>query len=210
MIPIESISNEQSNAMPRNMGVWHPAWTPLMAPPQEATPTALAKSGSAENNPKGNQEQKDEFGKDGREPAQVFISSNTKAEKSATYSPASLNATSKISADSGRSEEDEDFIKRLEERDQKVKTHEMAHAAALGPYAGGIQYTYQVGPDGRAYAVGGSTQVNMSRESDPAADFFKSQTIMRAAMAAGDPSNADMTVAAKAAQQAQNAARLLG
>ncbi len=105
------------------------------------------------------------------------------------------------------SKEDEDFLQRLKERDQEVRTHEQTHAAVLGPYAGAIQYHYQVGPDGRAYAIGGSIEVDMSREANPAADFLKAQTIARAAISAGDPSHADMAVAAQALDQARDAAQ---
>jgi hypothetical protein len=100
---------------------------------------------------------------------------------------------------------DEELLRRLRQRDQEVRRHEQKHAAALGPYAGQIRYHYQMGPDGRAYAIGGSTEVYVGNEATPEATARKARTIHRAAMAGGEPSPADMQVAMQARQMAQQA-----
>ncbi|OGV41847.1 MAG: hypothetical protein A2X46_13795 [Lentisphaerae bacterium GWF2_57_35] len=102
------------------------------------------------------------------------------------------------------SEEDKDLIRRLQARDAEVRSHEMRHVAALGPYAGSMHFDYQVGPDGRAYAIGGTTEVRNTGSSDPKASAQRARIIRQAAMAGGDPSHADMSVAASATQTEQS------
>jgi hypothetical protein len=50
-------------------------------------------------------------------------------------------------------------LAKLQQRDQQVRQEEKAHAAVAGDLAGPISYSYQRGPDGRQYAVGGSVGV---------------------------------------------------
>lgn len=105
------------------------------------------------------------------------------------------------------SPEEKEMIEKLRARDAQVRKHEQAHLMAAGQHAlGGAQYTYQVGPDGRRYAVGGEVQVDMSPiNGDPEATLMKAQQLQRAALAPIDPSAADRNVAAAAAQMAQEA-----
>lgn len=100
---------------------------------------------------------------------------------------------------------------RLEARDALVRGHEAAHMTAAGPQARGpAQYTYQAGPDGKNYAIGGS--VNISIVSSPMNDedaARQAQTAARAAGAVGDMSLADAQVATRAGEisaQARNRA----
>ena len=54
------------------------------------------------------------------------------------------------------SQEDQQEVEELKERDREVRAHEHAHIAAAGPYSsGGIQFEYERGPDGRRYAYRG-------------------------------------------------------
>ncbi len=97
------------------------------------------------------------------------------------------------------SEEDEELVRDLQARDREVRAHEAAHAAAGGAYAGAPTYTYQRGPDGRQYAVGGSVSIDTSPvQGDPAATIQKAQQIKRAALAPAEPSAQDRSVAAAA------------
>jgi hypothetical protein len=108
----------------------------------------------------------------------------------------------------------------LRQRDQEVRLHEHAHLLAAGPYAKGApSYTYQTGPDGQRYAVGGEVPIDLSAvPGDPQATLQKALMIRRAALAPSDPSATDQAVAAQAtalaaqAQQdlreAQNLSRL--
>ena len=101
--------------------------------------------------------------------------------------------------------EEEDLVNRLRQRDAEVRRHELSHASALGADAGIVRYTYQIGPDGRSYAIGGSTEVDMGPESTDAATRAKAQRIRAAAMAVSEPSSADVAVASQAAQMERNA-----
>lgn len=95
----------------------------------------------------------------------------------------------------------------LKVRDREVKTHEQAHLSAAGGLAsGGANYTYQLGPDGTRYAVGGEVQIDTSAaQGDPAATLRKADLIRRAALAPAQPSVQDRSVAAQAAAMATQA-----
>lgn len=109
----------------------------------------------------------------------------------------------------GKSEltdEEIEQIRNLEQRDNEVRRHEQAHAAAAGPHArGGPRFEYQNGPDGRQYAVGGEVSIDTSAAETPEATIAKAQQIRRAATAPAEPSSQDRAVAAKAAQLEQKA-----
>lgn len=100
---------------------------------------------------------------------------------------------------SGMTEAEQVQLEDLKKRDAEVRQHEQGHMAMLGGYAiGGPMFTYQAGPDGRAYAVGGSVNVDMSSTGSDAADSAKALRIRAAASGVGDMSAADMSVAAQA------------
>lgn len=90
-------------------------------------------------------------------------------------------------------------VQQLRSRDTEVRTHEQAHLAAAGQYAaGGPSFSYQTGPDGQRYAVGGSVPIDIGEESTPAATIQKMRTVKRAALAPANPSAADRQIAAQA------------
>lgn len=99
------------------------------------------------------------------------------------------------------------MIQELQARDREVRAHEGAHVAAGGNLViSGPSYTYQRGPDGRAYAIGGKVQLDVSEVADdPEASLQKSEQIRRAALAPMDPSPQDIKVAASAGQMAARA-----
>lgn len=96
-------------------------------------------------------------------------------------------------------------IDNLKKTDSKTRSHEAAHIAAGGGLVrGGANYSYQKGPDGKSYAVGGEVQIDISPEKDPDDTIQKMNRVRSAAMAPADPSGQDRQVASKAAQiQAQ-------
>lgn len=97
-------------------------------------------------------------------------------------------------------------IRQLKSRDTEVKAHEAAHAAVGGQLAGSPSYTYQRGPDGVRYAVGGEVPIDVSKvPGNPQATLEKMQLVQRAALAPAEPSTQDRRVAALAAQQASEA-----
>lgn len=92
-------------------------------------------------------------------------------------------------------------IRRLQQRDQQVKAHELAHIAASGGLAqGGPSYVYQRGPDGQNYAIGGEVSIDTAEGKTPEQTIEKAQLIRRAALAPADPSSQDRSIAALATQ----------
>ena len=97
------------------------------------------------------------------------------------------------------SESEERQVRKLQKRDREVRAHEHAHmAAGAGVVQGGASFTYQRGPDGRNYAVGGEVKIDTSSESDPDDTIRKMQQVKRAALAPAEPSGTDRAVAAQA------------
>jgi hypothetical protein len=91
-------------------------------------------------------------------------------------------------------------------RDQDVRTHEQAHAAVGGQYAGAPTYAYERGPDGKRYAVGGEVGIDAGPiANDPEATLRKMEVVIRAALAPAEPSAQDRQVAAQAQAQMSEA-----
>ncbi len=91
-------------------------------------------------------------------------------------------------------------LTQLKARDAQVRAHEAAHMAAGGRYiTGGASYTYERGPDGGEYAVGGEVGIDTSPvPGNPEETAQKMRTVRAAALAPIDPSAADLSVAAAA------------
>lgn len=98
--------------------------------------------------------------------------------------------------------EQQKTVNQLKARDQEVRAHEAAHLAAAGGIAhSGANFTYQRGPDGQLYAVGGEVSIDASAiPGDPEATIRKAAQIRRAALAPAMPSAQDLSVASGAAQ----------
>ncbi len=99
-------------------------------------------------------------------------------------------------------EKEQAEIQRLKERDAEVKKHEEAHKrAASGIFTVGPRYEFEVGPDGKRYAVSGDVQIDVAEvHGNPEATIKKAQQIRRAALAPTEPSVQDKIIAAKATQ----------
>ncbi len=93
-------------------------------------------------------------------------------------------------------------IEELKRRDTEVRAHEQAHKSAAGNLVkGGANFSFETGPDGKRYAVGGEVSIDTSTvEGDPQATLAKAQQIKRAANAPAQPSAQDRSVAAQASQ----------
>ena len=99
------------------------------------------------------------------------------------------------------SQEEQQEIQRLKQRDTEVRQHEQAHIAVAGAYArGGANFSYTRGPDGRMYATGGEVSIDVSSERTPEATIAKARTVRAAALAPANPSAQDLGVAAAAVQ----------
>ncbi|MEA2119776.1 putative metalloprotease CJM1_0395 family protein [Halovibrio sp. HP20-50] len=93
------------------------------------------------------------------------------------------------------------LLDQLKQTDREVRQHEMAHQTVGGAYTGGASYEYEVGPDGKRYAVAGEVPIDYGPvPNDPQATIEKMQTVIAAAMAPADPSPTDYQVAAQARQ----------
>ncbi len=101
---------------------------------------------------------------------------------------------------------EQQLISQLAARDREVRAHEDAHRSAAGAYFRGLSLTYQRGPDGVRYAVGGEVQIDRSPvPGNPEATLRKMETVQRAALAPAQPSAQDQRVAAEAAATAAQA-----
>ncbi|TVQ95891.1 MAG: hypothetical protein EA399_16885 [Desulfovibrionales bacterium] len=112
------------------------------------------------------------------------------------------NAIQAVPDESELSSEDRQVLEQLRQRDAEVRAHEQAHVAAGGQYVtSGASYTYETGPDGRQYAVGGEVSIDTSPvPGNPEQTEQKAQTIRRAALAPASPSAQDVKVATSASQ----------
>ncbi|PHV11706.1 catalase [Chitinimonas sp. BJB300] len=127
-----------------------------------------------------------------------------------TTSSASVSTNGKAQSgkknDTDLSEEEIAQVRQLQARDRAVRQHELAHMSAAGGLAtSGPSYTYQRGPDGVNYAIGGEVSIDVSPGRTPAETLEKAKTIERAALAPKDPSGADRAVAAQARNLALSA-----
>ncbi len=118
----------------------------------------------------------------------VSKNDNNKTDKKNSNNPNELTEAQK-----------EQIIK-LQQRDTHVRAHEAAHLAAGGSVvSGGANYTYQKGPDGKMYAVGGEVPIHVTKGSNPKETLAMARQLRAAALAPSDPSPQDLKVAASAA-----------
>ncbi len=113
------------------------------------------------------------------------LSSNSEKEKK------ELNTPNKFTPDEER------MIRDLQTRDTEVKAHEAAHKSG-GASTGAASYTYQQGPDGRMYAIGGEVSVSMKGGATPQETIANAQAVIASAMAPANPSPQDYAVASSA------------
>lgn len=95
------------------------------------------------------------------------------------------------------SEDEKRLVADLQSRDAEVRAHEAAHQSG-GASTGGASYTYQKGPDGKMYAIGGEVSVSFSTGSTPQETIANAQAVIASALAPADPSAQDMAVASSA------------
>jgi len=100
------------------------------------------------------------------------------------------------------SDQDLEIVTKLASRDREVRSHELAHLSVGGQFVSAPQFSYERGPDGRNYAVGGEVSIDTSIiAGDPEASIRKLEQVRRAALAPAEPSSQDRSVAAQAAQK---------
>ena len=112
------------------------------------------------------------------------------------------SGTAPQSGSDGLTEAEEEQVRELKARDTEVRRHEEAHARVGGQYAGQPTYSFQTGPDGKRYAVGGEVSIDIAPiPDDPQATIAKMDVVIAAALAPAEPSGQDRKVAAQAARQ---------
>lgn len=166
------------------------------------TPKYIAQPGF---NPQSAEQEKNAAGK----PADALNPDNQDAKGSQNTAQAddkdsqlaSRNSTRTAASNAAPSESEQAMLHELKQRDREVRQHEAAHVAASGGLAqGSPTYTYQRGPDGQSYAIGGEVKLDVAPDARPEDTLDKAQTIRRAAMAPAQPSAQDRAIAAKASQ----------
>ena len=96
------------------------------------------------------------------------------------------------------SPEEKQLVAKLQARDTEVCAHEAAHQAAGGGLVGGASFSYQRGPDGKMYAVGGEVPIAFKEGSTPEETIANARQVKAAAMAPANPSPQDYSVASSA------------
>ncbi len=134
--------------------------------------------------------------------SRVNRSDTSVAETGDAVKKTAESSTSAVEKATGFTASEIAVIDKLKVRDQQVRAHEMAHLAAGGQYVtSGMSFSYQKGPDGIMYAVGGEVGIDLSSEpGNPEATISKMQVVINAALAPFDPSPQDRSVAASASK----------
>jgi SprA-related family len=146
------------------------------------------------------------FRQQGRRAPEDNPAQDTEEGRVTKKAPVDENQQRQQKAQKQQREAEQKMIEQLSARDREVRAHEQSHAAVGGQYASSPTYTYQRGPDGVSYAIGGEVQIDTSPiPNDPEATLRKAEQIARAASAPAEPSGQDRAVAAQAAKMAQQA-----
>ena len=105
---------------------------------------------------------------------------------------------SKESVEAAQHEEE---ISQLKVIDTEVRAHEIAHSTVGGALAASPSYEFEIGPDGKQYAVAGEVSIDVSPvANDPQATIEKMEKVQAAALAPAEPSSQDFKVAAQASE----------
>lgn len=94
-------------------------------------------------------------------------------------------------------QEEKNLVLKLQTRDAEVRAHEAAHQSGGTP-TGAASFTYQQGPDGKMYAIGGEVPVTMQSGSTPEETVKNAREVIATALAPADPSAQDMAIASSA------------
>ncbi len=130
---------------------------------------------------------------------------NTDLQQSSSSEDSENSENSQKTSQTTASEQRE--LQKLKAIDREVRAHELAHISVGGRYiTSGAQFSYQKGPDGQLYAVGGDVSIDTAKvPGDPRATLLKAQVVVRAALAPANPSAQDKNVAAQATVLIQQA-----
>lgn len=133
----------------------------------------------------------------------IVVAGDIEGENPAGEEGAAQPSSDESSPDSttsvGLTPDEREIVGELAARDREVRTHEQQHQSVGGQYAGAASFSYQTGPDGVQYAVGGEVSIDISAvPNDPQATIDKMRTVKNAALAPAEPSAQDRSVASSA------------
>lgn len=101
---------------------------------------------------------------------------------------------------------EDETLRRLKNRDAHVKAHEASHAGSGGVMTiGAPSYTYQIGPDGKPYAIGGKVTLASRPASNPRMAELHARSLKNASLSVDDPSPQDLAAASSAEAMAREA-----
>ncbi len=135
---------------------------------------------------------------------QIASNNNKNINDDATNTTISSEAMKLINEEQNKSEDEltqkeQQELTQLKNTDAEVKRHENAHKAmAAGLQTSGPNYEYEIGPDGKKYAVAGDVNISYQKSSDPEVNLKNAQKLKAAALAPAEPSTQDRSVARKA------------
>ena len=170
-------------------------WVKAFAPPLGGVPSpdAVGATGAVQSG--------DKAGSDGLSERRSGATSPLRGLEAERLDPAKENSA-EARALGELSDGEQRMVEQLRARDREVRDHEQAHARVGGPYAGEPSYSYQTGPDGKRYAIGGEVPIDVSPVPDnPEATISKMEVVKAAALAPAEPSGQDRRVAALADAQ---------
>lgn len=191
---ISSVSTASYNvwALPSTNTLLSPAANAVSPRVEQASSTSPTRTGSYEESQTRNQAAGNEEG--GAKTGAEKSTDEDNRDNSATAGPKRADGTP-------MAPEEIQQLELLKQSDREVRQHEMAHQTVGGAYTGGASYEYEIGPDGKRYAVAGEVPIDYGPvPNDPQATIEKMQTVIAAAMAPADPSPTDYQVAAQARQ----------
>jgi len=117
-------------------------------------------------------------------------------EKENSEEKGSTTANSEVNLSASEQQQ----LAQLQQRDAEVRSHEAAHIAAGGAaVSGSASFTYQKGPDGQLYAIGGEVPISTSGGNSPEETIALAKSIQAGALAPANPSPQDLKVASSAA-----------
>lgn len=138
-------------------------------------------------------------------PAEEGDNNLSSGESSNNISNPGLKST-ESNKDKALTAEERLLVAELQQRDNEVRSHEAAHIAAGGSVvAGAANFTYQKGPDGKLYAIGGEVAIRSSGGSTPQEKIAIAKQIQAGALAPANPSPQDLKVASSAAMMESRA-----
>ena len=88
-------------------------------------------------------------------------------------------------------------VSKFKNTDTMIKAHEQDHASSTTTTTT-IQYDYQMGPDGKMYAVGGEVRLDTSMPKDPKQAQLKLDELQKASNVSSGMSVADGSIAIQA------------